>query len=213
MYDPWDDMRVLNPGFGKRRFSPTEIRDIAIAVGVLSVAFFVILYDRSYFSDDRTTNFIAIFGLALLLVLLSFMVHELAHKVTAQRYGAWAEFRMYPQGLLMALVFSMFGFLFAAPGAVYISGAIDRARNGKISAAGPASNLIIAAVASVLWYTTEGLTSDIFGLFAFVNAFFAVFNMLPIAPMDGSKIYPWNMPVYVMMFAAGAAMLVIQFTQ
>jgi len=213
MNDPWDRMRTLNPGFGRKRFSQTEVRDIIISVAVLSIAFFIILYRGSnIFPNDAAANTAAILGLSFLLVVLSFMVHELAHKVVAQKYGARAEFRAYPQGLLIALVFAiLFGFLFAAPGAVYIEGAIDRERNGKISAAGPASNMIIAAVAWAMWFVTDGILSDIFLMFAFVNAFFAVFNLLPIPPMDGSKVYPWNVPVYVIMFAVSVAMLIPQF--
>jgi len=212
MYDPWDGMRVLNPGFGRKRFSAIEVRDITIAISVLTVAIFIILYRGSNLvPNDAVNNFLAILGLSFLLVVTGFMIHELAHKYVAQKYGAWAEFRVYPQGLLMALVFSLLGFLFAAPGAVYINGAIDQERNGKISAAGPASNMVIAAIASIMWFMTDGLTSQIFGLFAFVNAFFAVFNLLPIPPMDGSKIYRWNMPLYIFMFAGAVAMLIPQF--
>jgi len=207
----WDTMRRVNPGFGRRRYSMTEVRDITIAVLVLSFAFYMILSGGSHLYPDRTANALALFGVSLLLVLTSFMLHELAHKVVAQRYGAWAEFRVYPFGLMIALVFSFMGFLFAAPGAVYIDGAIDEERNGKISAAGPMANLVIGGVATVLWFLTDGLASQIFGLLAYLNAFFAAFNLLPIHPLDGSKIYGWNAPLYIGMFAAAAVILILQF--
>ena len=210
MGDPWDNARNMNSGFRMRRYSATEIRDLTIAILVLSVAFLIILGDSRLYPNN-VVNYLALFGISLVLVLTSFMLHELAHKIVAQRYGAWAEFRMYPFGLLIALVFSTMGFLFAAPGAVYIDGAIDEERNGKISAAGPMVNIIIGSIATLMWFMTDGLTSQIFGLFALLNAFFAAFNLLPIAPMDGSKIYGWNMPLYIGMFAVAAALLILQF--
>ena len=69
------------------------------------------------------------------------MLHELAHKIVAQRNGAWAEFRAYPLGLVLAVVSALLGFILAAPGAVYIQGAISRKQDGKISIAGPLTNL------------------------------------------------------------------------
>jgi len=197
-------MRTINPTLGMR-YSKIELRDIAISVLVLSVAFAVVLARRN------SIDILLLLFISAAIVCTSFVMHELAHKYTAQRYGAWAEFRMYPFGLLIALVFSTMGFLFAAPGAVYIDGAIDEERNGKISAAGPMVNIIIGSIATLMWFMTDGLTSQIFGLFALLNAFFAAFNLLPIAPMDGSKIYGWNMPLYIGMFAVAAALLILQF--
>jgi Zn-dependent protease len=46
-----------------------------------------------------------------------FMLHELAHKFVAQRYGYWAEYKASPMGLIFTVVMAaMFGFVFAAPG-------------------------------------------------------------------------------------------------
>jgi len=42
------------------------------------------------------------------------------------------------------LLFSLFGFIIAAPGAVFIRGMITRERNGKISLAGPMTNIVLA---------------------------------------------------------------------
>src|SRR5574337_1995842 len=54
-----------------------------------------------------------------------FLLHELAHKFTAQRYGYAADYEASPLGLVMALGLSLAtsgGFVFAAPGAVMIRG-------------------------------------------------------------------------------------------
>jgi len=207
MSDPWDDLPRINPGFGMPRYSRAEITDLTIAMLGLSVAFTILFYTDNFFSKNFTVNMILWFILAIALVSTSFIFHELAHKVVAQRYGAWAEFRVNPMGLLMAMVIALFGFLFAAPGAVYIRGMIDRRMNGRISAAGPLVNLMIGGSALVVALLTSGMIGDIMMLFATLNAFLAIFNLLPIPPLDGSKIYPWNMPVYIIMMGSAVLLL------
>ena len=52
---------------------------------------------------------------------------------------------MWVQGLILAIVTAAFGFVFAAPGAVYIQGEyISKEENGKISIAGPLINIGLA---------------------------------------------------------------------
>jgi Zn-dependent protease len=74
------------------------------------------------------------------------VLHELAHKFTAMRFGYWAEFRKDNQMLLIAVVLAaLAGVVFAAPGATVVYGdRIGRRENGLISAAGPATSLALA---------------------------------------------------------------------
>lgn len=200
--DPTDGLRRVNPGSNNPmtglKFSRTEVRHILIAVAVLSLAFTIMLYrGGSRLDSDVTMSIIKLFAVSVCLVTCSFLLHELGHKYVAQSYGAWSEFRMYPAGLLMALVFSLLGFLFAAPGAVYIRGNITQEQNGKISLAGPAVNFIISAFAIVMCLTTGGVTSQIMFQLAWLNAFLGLFNMIPIPPLDGSKIVQWSIPAFI----------------
>ena len=108
--------------------------------------------------------------------------------------------------LVIALVSSFFGFIFAAPGAVYIySQYMDDKTNGIISICGPIVNIVLAlifiAVGSSLGsyaYTGTGSLIAIICLFGTrINAFLALFNLLPIPPLDGSKVLKWNIPVWL----------------
>src|SRR5438034_2549449 len=47
-----------------------------------------------------------VFLLSMIVIGTGFLGHELAHKFTAQRYGAWAEFRLWTIGAIMTLVFA-----------------------------------------------------------------------------------------------------------
>lgn len=193
-------------GYGKIRFGKVEMRNIALAVGALTLAFTLSMFLRSSISGLSTTEFFFYaLGTSFVAVLTGFMLHELAHKVVAQRNGAWAEFRAYPMGLAIAIVTALFGFLLAAPGAVYIQGMISRKQNGLISIAGPLTNLGLGIpfLALGLWLETGLLAIALYWIGS-VNILLAVFNLLPIAPLDGSKVLKWSVPIYAVTFGATA---------
>lgn len=203
--------RRINMNYGMPMFSRIELRDIAIAVAVLTASFTIIFSRRwKLFSDNALTNVLWWILVSFILVMCSFILHELAHKFTAQKFGAWSEFRMYPAGLVLCLIMSVVGFLFAAPGAVYIRGYITDEMNGKISAAGPAVNIVISAIALVLWLLIpNGLAASLFFLLGYMNAFLAIFNLLPIPPLDGSKIFKWEPAIYILMIVLAAILLIV----
>ena len=203
--------RRINMNYGMPMFSRIELRDIAIAVAVLTASFTIIFSRRwRLFSDDVLTNALWWVLVSFIMVMSSFILHELAHKFTAQKFGAWSEFRMYPAGLVLCLIMSVVGFLFAAPGAVYIRGYITDEMNGKISAAGPAVNIVISAIALVLWLLIpNGLAASLFFLLGYMNAFLAIFNLLPIPPLDGSKIFKLEPAIYILMIVLAAILLIV----
>jgi len=140
-----------------------------------------------------------------------FVLHELAHKYTAIHYGSHAEYFAWPYGLGMALLLSLVtngGFVFAAPGAVYIFGDnLGRKENGIISAAGPLTNIIIAAIfllVSILVLPFSPLVAAIAGIGMRVNLFLAAFNLLPFGPLDGTKVISWNPLVWGVLFVPSA---------
>ncbi|MCD6461892.1 MAG: site-2 protease family protein [Thermoplasmata archaeon] len=187
-------------------FGREEKEHILKAVAVLSFAFTLILLRA------RIQVFWAL-GIALVAVLTGFLLHELAHKYTAQHYGCWAEFRAWDMGLLLALISGFAGFLFAAPGAVYISGVASKRENGIISAAGPATNLMVGVVFLIILRLLGGLLPPplflIFWFASYINIFLGFFNMLPIPPLDGSKVIAWDPGVYLALMVPLAFLLFI----
>ena len=192
------------------QFSPGEISSIIIAWLVLSVA---ITY----------RNFVGLFtGIGSLEVVIAgfiatatgFIIHEMGHKYVAIRRGYVAHFRLWIQGLLLTLfvvVFSGGGIVFGAPGAVYIAPAAaayygydsaSRPRdpeqeNMVISAAGPGINLAFAvAFLALVLATLSGSFLWTIAQFGFaLNVGLGSFNMLPVPPLDGSKIFRKNILV------------------
>jgi Zn-dependent protease len=165
-------------------------------------------------------------GIALFTVGIGFILHEMAHKFTAIRYGYWAEFRKDNSMLLVAVALaSLVGFVFAAPGATVIytnasdGRGLTREQNGRISAAGPVVNLILCLLFTVLFVIAGGLaalkTGNILtelGLAGIqINAMIAAFNMLPISILDGNKVFSWNIPVFLILILAAFGTLVASF--
>jgi Zn-dependent protease len=162
-------------------------------------------------------------GIALLTVGIGFILHEMAHKFTAIRYGYWAEFRKDNSMLLVAVALAaLVGFVFAAPGAtvIYTNAAdgrgLSREQNGRISAAGPVTNLLLCIPFAALLVIAGGLTSGNIlaqiGLAGIqINAMIAAFNMLPISILDGNKVFSWNIPVFLVLILAAFGTLVASF--
>lgn len=178
------------------RFSEQEIKELGISALVIGFVFAWILKGASLF---RGTNFFVVFIIMLIAVGAAFIFHELAHKAVAQRFGCWAEYRMWDTGLIMAFFLAVtLGFVFAAPGAVYIQSGhapITRRENGLISVAGPVTNLVLA-----MFFLILGFAGGILGVLGWigfrVNVFIALFNMIPFPPLDGSKVIAWDRTVW-----------------
>lgn len=173
-----------------------EIKDILISWITISFAFAWI--GLQIFSSRGASEFMLNFVITLIAVGAGFVLHELAHKYVAIHFGAKAEFFAWKQGLLLAVALAIFtngAFVFAAPGAVYVFGKrVSVKENGIISLAGPATNLLVALAAGLigLALSPSGLAAEILKYVIYVNFFLAAFNLIPIPPLDGSKVFVWS---------------------
>jgi Zn-dependent protease len=142
-----------------------------------------------------------------LLLTASFLVHEMAHKITAQKRGLWAEFRLTTWGAMLTLISVILPFKLISPGAVMISGPAKLDEVGKISIAGPSINLALCSMFLGAAFIPSSYMS-LFCIVAFINATIAVFNLIPFGILDGFKIYNWNKKVWVLAFAVAVALAV-----
>jgi len=184
--------------------SEIELRDIIKAWLAISLAFGILL------KSSGISFYMAVI-ISSFTVGVGFLLHELGHKLVAQKYGCFAEFRSFDQMLLLAIVMSFFGFVFAAPGAVMIAGPVGVRRNGKISAAGPLVNLILAPLFLLVMYLSSSGLWTVIGFYGFmINSWLALFNMIPFGNFDGIKILRWNKWVYGLMVAVSLAFMMLQ---
>lgn len=157
----------------------------------------------------------------IIALILSIVIHEVAHGHMANWLGdptARLQGRLSPNPLVhidplgsvivpALLFFSGAGFLFGwAKPVPYNPYNLSDQRYGeaKVAAAGPAVNLLLALVFGILIRLSDviGLPESaltLFGYIVFINILLALFNLIPIPPLDGSKILPALLPVSVAM--------------
>lgn len=198
------DYRWKEPKEKKFKFkintSGREIKDLLMAWLAITFAFTIASIGLSF-----SLVFLLMFLMSGLTVGIGFIAHELGHKIVAQRNGCFAEFRAFPQMLIFGIIFAFFGFVFAAPGAVMIGGHVTRKKSGKIAAAGPLTNLVLAAI----FFSLLSLFPIGFFRYAFkINTWLALFNLIPFGGFDGLKVLIWNRKIY---FAIIIASLVFFF--
>jgi Zn-dependent protease len=157
-------------------------------------------------------DFLARVIVVAIMLLVGFPVHEFAHALAAYRLGdstakLFGRLTLNPiahfdplGGILLAVSFigSGFGFGWAKPTPVNPANlAGGRRGEAMVAAAGPLSNLVLAAVAALplrfilntnLANEVPALIILVLYLFVYINLVLMIFNLLPIPPLDGSKV-------------------------
>jgi Zn-dependent protease len=153
----------------------------------------------------------------VIVLLVAFTVHELAHAWTADRFGDMTPrmngrltlnplAHLDPMGSLLLIV-AGFGWAKPVPINPYVLERHSSAAPMWVSLAGPASNLVMAVLfaipfqlglvsPSALNSAGQILPSLGYLLFEFVyiNLLLFLFNLIPIAPLDGEKILYYLAP-------------------
>jgi len=140
-----------------------------------------------------------------ILFILAFILHEYAHKLSAIRNGLYAEFRIQWMWAILTLITAILPFKIIAPGATVIYGMADEKTMGKISAWGPLVNVIMALI--ILPLALSGFYFLITAVY--FNSFIALFNLLPIAILDGRKIFAWNKKIWGILFLVSVLLFII----
>jgi len=148
---------------------------------------------------------------------LGIIGHEYAHKYVASQYGCKAYYQANKTMLHLSLLLSFAGVLFLAPGAVVIKNIREEdVRNGKIAAAGPFANILLSLlflmvaglIVSINKTNAPSLLHAITSFGATINAYIALFNLLPISIIDGKKILSYNKKIYGALVLSGVALLI-----
>jgi Zn-dependent protease len=197
--------RLRGPS-SKIRFSTTEITHIVIGIILVSGV------GLSFFTPRGFSDWLAV-AAAVLFFTTGFIIHELTHKAMAQRYGMWAEFRLNTFGAVLTAISVISPFKIIAPGAVVIAGNTTLGRVGRTAAAGPVTNILIASLLfglAQIFHPPRILDAMIVG--AAINAFMAVFNLIPFGVFDGLKVFRWSKSVWLALFAVAAFATLLSYT-
>lgn len=199
----------MPPSSTRFRFSHTEIKHLTLS------ALLVMGVGLSIFGSSLWyTNTVILVLLALMFASI-FLLHEIAHKLMAQHYGLWAEFRLFLLGALLTLLSVVSPIKFISPGAVMIAGAASKDIVGKTSVAGPLTNILLSLVSFTLASLFGALSLphclSVAMLSAAFNAWIALFNLIPIGMLDGLKVFQWNKIVWGVTFALAIALTALTF--
>lgn len=139
----------------------------------------------------------------VVILLVGFPIHEFAHAYVAYRLGDDTAARqgrltlnplahLDPVGSLLLLV-SFIGWAKPVPVNPWRLRFGPRVGHALVSAAGPASNLLMAALVAIPWRLglLDGMSSgvlDFFWMFVAVNVALFLFNLIPLAPLDGNSV-------------------------
>jgi Zn-dependent protease len=145
----------------------------------------------------------------VVMLLVAFPIHEFSHALAAYRLGdgtarLMGRLTLDPRahfdptgGILLAVSVLFFGFGFGwAKPTPYNPMNLRGGRWGEaiVSAAGPISNLVLAIAGAIplRWIAFSGmqvpLVGDFLFYFVYINLVLMVFNLIPIPPLDGSKV-------------------------
>lgn len=151
----------------------------------------------------------------IITLLVAFSFHEFAHAASADALGdttprIHGRLTLNPMAHLdpmgtIALLFVGFGWAKPVPINPYALRRKTRAGVMLVSIAGPASNLLLAVLAAIplrLRWVPLGMPSglilpswsDFLLEFLFVNLALFLFNIIPLAPLDGEKIITFFLP-------------------
>jgi Zn-dependent protease len=109
----------------------------------------------------------------VVVVAVSILIHELGHAFAVSRYGIHPEIRLWGMGGL-----TIYGF------------ALPPRKSILVSLAGPLVGIPVAVVAMVLrpWLPSSDPVALIVGDLIYVNLFWGVLNLLPVAGLDGGNV-------------------------
>ena len=150
----------------------------------------------------------------VLTLIIALTVHEFSHAFIAYRFGDTTardagRLTLNPLkhlDVLGSLMLLLVGFGWAKPVPVNPYALRRKSESAEmwVSLAGPASNLLLAVIAGLLlrlhlfpWQASSGIlpsAADFFFTFMTINLVLMLFNLIPLAPLDGEKVLAFFLP-------------------
>lgn len=197
---------------GRGVYWGSEVFDLIVSWAVLTFSFALVMQH-----DLRLLHISLLYSSVG--VGTAFLFHELAHREVAKAYDLVARYRAWYLGLMITLAIALLNIavrlpiLFAAPGAVIIYaywGRVDPHTELRIAEAGPLMNIALGVGAWLLLTVVPVeafVARELIYYVARINAWLAFFNILPLPPLDGSRIFRRSLIEWSVIFIVSVVML------
>ncbi len=160
---------------------------------VLAILLLTLIFAYNFQNPVGTVNSVIP---ALLAVGVAFFVNKIAHNLLASKFGCAAYYKLWLPGIIFGLLLMIMGFKFPVVGLIIVhpfafgrwgfkSRRLSMMEEGLVGFIGPASNIMLAMLFSLF-------PGSFFSYMSFVSAYFAIFNLLPIKPLNGYRIIVWK---------------------
>ncbi len=183
----------------------------SFAIALLAIA---VCVGSEYLLHGDIYSFLVVTGA----VSIAFLPHELMHRYMARKLGCYSRFVLYPLGLLLTLATALLPIKFIMPGFVLIAShyydpVVRKRVEGLSAVVGPLTNIVIAVVSLAILLSLADSLPLLVAIFLYylvlVNAIISFLNLLPIPPLDGSKIIAWKPLTWVTLFITSIILMVI----
>ena len=199
------------------KFTKHELRGLLISI--LAIAFIISFKDWGTASFDFAAGLYNLFN-AVLIVALSILVHDAGQRLWSLASGYRLEFKMWTFGIIAALVIAFISngnlWLIVPSGFMlhHLAGhrlgwfryGINYFGQAMVALAGPLFSLMLVILLKVLsaFYPNALLQKAII-----FNVIYAITSLLPIPPLDGSKIYFGSRMLYAFALPAIAVATIL----
>ena len=157
----------------------------------------MLLHGLSLLRDDPW-GFVKIFLATSLALVIAISIHEMCHAIaatslgddTAKRQGRLTLNPLAHLDPIGTILLFLVGFGWGKPVPVNPLNLKFGERRGMaiVGMAGPLSNLVLAAIFAIAIRLINGEAAEVLLQIFFINIILAVFNLIPIPPLDGSKV-------------------------
>lgn len=190
------------------RFSIKEVRDLFITIFVLAFVFGYNDKSETFNAAHWGFNYLKM----VIILFITVVVHEAGHKVAALEMGLRAEYKIWPTGLIIGIMFAFLtkgNWYIVLPGGMVLTHmAVQRIGHfryglnyitqGLLATAGPISNLVFATFFKTL--ALFHIMPDFFNLLTFINLYYAIWTFLPLPNLDGIHMFYGSRLWYVFAF-------------
>lgn len=192
------------------KFSPAELRGIIISI--LVIAFIISFDEWGYGANINISVGLLNLGNAILITALTLLVRHSAQRIGALQIGFTAEYRMWTWGLLLGLVLAFVSngniWLLMPAGIVchHLAGhrlgwfryGINYYAVGIVALWGPLANVLLVIFFKII---STMIYNPLIEKAILLNIGMAIWTMLPIPPMDGSRVFFGSRLTYIFSLA------------